>query len=213
MRARDLARLVRLPAALSVPGDTLAGAAAAGGLRGPGAWALPAASVCLYWAGMALNDYADREVDAVERPERPVPSGAVRPGEALAVAAGLTATGVGLAAAAGGRRAAGVGTALAATVWGYDLVLKRTPLAPLGMAAARGLDVLLGAGARPADAARPALALAVHTLGVTALSRGEVHGTRPRVAAGALLCTLASAALAAAPARPLPGRAAGGASA
>ncbi len=213
MRARDLARLVRLPAALSVPGDTLAGAAAAGGLRGPGAWALPAASVCLYWAGMALNDYADREVDAVERPERPIPSGAVRPGEALAVAAGLTATGVGLAAAAGGRRAAGVGTALAATVWGYDLLLKRTPLAPLGMAAARGLDVLLGAGARPADAARPALALAVHTLGVTALSRGEVHGTRPRVAAGALLCTLASAALAAAPARPLPGRAAGDAAA
>ncbi|NKY99441.1 SCO3242 family prenyltransferase [Nocardiopsis alborubida] len=207
MRARDLARLVRLPAALSVPGDTLAGAAAAGGLRGTGAWALPAASVCLYWAGMALNDYADREVDAVERPERPIPSGAVRPGEALAVAAGLTVTGVGLAAAAGGRRAAGVATALTATVWGYDLLLKKTPLAPLGMAAARGLDVLLGAGERPADAARPALALAAHTLGVTALSRGEVHGTRPSVAAGALLCTLASAALAAAPAR---GRASGG---
>ncbi|MES0833094.1 SCO3242 family prenyltransferase [Nocardiopsis tropica] len=210
MRARDLARLVRLPAALSVPGDTLAGAAAAGGLRGPGAWALPAASVCLYWAGMALNDYADREVDAVERPERPIPSGAVLPGEALAVASGLTVTGVGLAAAAGGRRAAGVATALAATVWGYDLLLKQTPLAPLGMAAARGLDVLLGAGARPADAAGPALALAVHTLGVTALSRGEVHGTRPAVAAGSLLCTLAAAALAAAPARPARRRAAGG---
>ncbi|WP_160051561.1 SCO3242 family prenyltransferase [Nocardiopsis sp. FR26] len=206
MRLRDLARLVRLPAALSVPGDTLAGAAAAGRLGGPGAWALPAASVCLYWAGMALNDYADREVDAVERPERPIPSGAVRPGEALAVAAGLTAAGVGVAAVAGGPRTAGTAAALAVTVWSYDLLLKPTPLAPLGMAAARGLDVLMGAGERPADAARPALALAAHTLGVTALSRGEVHGTRPCVAAGALSCTLAGAALAAVPARTASGR-------
>lgn len=201
MRLRDLARLVRLPAALSVPGDALVGAAAAGRLHRPGTWVLPAASVCLYWAGMALNDYADRHVDAVERPERPIPSGAVRPGEALAVAAGLTVTGVGLAAAAAGPRAAAAATALATAVWSYDLVLKPTSWAPLGMAAARGLDVLLGAGGRPADAARPALALATHTLGVTALSRGEVHGTRPSVAAGALSCTLASTVLTTSPAR------------
>ncbi|MBE2999138.1 UbiA family prenyltransferase [Nocardiopsis sp. HNM0947] len=204
MRFTDLARLVRLPAALSVPGDTLAGAAAAGRLGRPGTWALPAASACMYWAGMALNDYADRELDAVERPERPIPSGAVRPGEALAVAAGLTAAGVGVAAAGGGRHSAAVAGALAATVWGYDLVLKPTRLAPLGMAVNRGLDVLMGAGDRPGAALRPALVMAAHTYGVTALSRGEVYGTRPSVAVGALACTMGSAAAAAAPTGPEP---------
>ncbi|MYR32251.1 4-hydroxybenzoate polyprenyltransferase [Nocardiopsis alba] len=198
-RLRSLARLVRLPAALTVLGDGLTGAAATGRSRDPRVLALPLSSVCLYWAGMALNDYADRDLDAVERPERPIPSGEVAPGEALAVACGLTAAGVGVAALSGGRRAALVASALAATVWTYDLVLKPTPWAPLGMAAARGLDVLLGAGDRTADAARPALAMAVHTLGVTALSRGEVHGTRPEVAAGSLACTLLSTAVAALP--------------
>ncbi|WP_017616085.1 SCO3242 family prenyltransferase [Nocardiopsis salina] len=202
MRFTDLARLVRLPAALSVPGDTLAGASAAGRLSRPGTWALPAASACMYWAGMALNDYADRELDAVERPERPIPSGAVRPGEALAVAAGLTAAGVGVAAAGGGRHSAITASALAATVWGYDLALKPTRFAPLGMAVNRGLDVLMGAGDRPGAALRPALVMAAHTYGVTSLSRGEVYGTRPSVAAGALACTVGSAAAAAAPTGP-----------
>jgi len=71
---RDVVELVRAPAALSVPGDVLAGATAAGTL-GPRTAALAAASVCLYWAGMAANDWADRELDARERPERPIPSG------------------------------------------------------------------------------------------------------------------------------------------
>ena len=76
--ARDLAELVRAPAALSVPGDVVAGAAAAGApLRhAPG---LAGASVLLYWAGMAANDWADRALDAVERPERPIPSGRIPP--------------------------------------------------------------------------------------------------------------------------------------
>ncbi|WP_233584022.1 UbiA family prenyltransferase, partial [Micromonospora sp. CV4] len=86
----DLAELVRAPAALSVPGDVVAGAAAAGALnrRTP---ALAGASVLLYWAGMAANDWADRRLDAVERPERPIPSGRVAPAAAFGLAAGLTA--------------------------------------------------------------------------------------------------------------------------
>ena len=66
---------------LSVPGDVLVGAAAPGA-RGDlrRAAGLAGASSCLYLAGMALNDYADREVDAVERPARPIPSGRVSPG-------------------------------------------------------------------------------------------------------------------------------------
>src|SRR5699024_11386515 len=92
-QVRDIAELVRLPAALPVPGDALAGAAAAGTLSGWRPIALAASSMCLYWAGMALNDFADRELDRAERPERPIPSGRVAPSTALGVASGLTLAG------------------------------------------------------------------------------------------------------------------------
>lgn len=194
--AGDLAELVRLPAALTVPGDTLAGAAAAGRL-GRRAVALPLASVSLYWAGMALNDWADADLDAVERPERPIPSGRVRPGQALAAAIGLTVGGIGVAALAGGASAARTATLLGGVVWAYDTVLKETAAGPVAMAAARGLDVLLGA-AGGARAALPAAGLlAVHTAGVTLLSRGEVHGTTPATARAVTAATGATAAMAA----------------
>ncbi|RJK97227.1 SCO3242 family prenyltransferase [Vallicoccus soli] len=196
---RALVELVRLPAALTVPGDPLAGAAAAGRAGGRRAAALPAASACLYWAGMALNDWADRELDATERPERPLPSGRVAPGTALALAGGLTAAGLGLAAWAGGRDALAVAVPLAGTVWAYDLLLKPTAAGPVAMGAARTLDVLLGAGAAGARAALPAaLAVGAHTVGVTVLSRDEVHGSSGPLVPAAALATTGAVALAAA---------------
>ncbi|MET8084728.1 SCO3242 family prenyltransferase [Micromonospora sp. NPDC005237] len=173
----DVAELVRAPAALSVPGDVVAGAAAAGALS-PRTPALAGASVLLYWAGMAANDWADRELDAVERPERPIPSGRVTPAAALGLAAGLTAAGVGLAAAVGGRRAAALAVPLAASIWGYDLLAKNTAAGPAVMAACRGLDVLLGASGGHLWRALPSAAtVAAHTWTVTTLSRREVTGT------------------------------------
>ncbi|MBW8484992.1 SCO3242 family prenyltransferase [Actinomadura parmotrematis] len=187
--ARALAELVRAPAALTVPGDVLAGGAA-----GP----LPVlASVALYWAGMALNDHADRALDAVERPARPIPSGRVRPGTALAVAAGLTGAGLALA-AWDGRRTLRAALPLAAAVWAYDLGLKDTPFGPATMAAARALNVRLGG---PADGWAVG-AVAAHTFGVTVLSRGEVGGGGPARAATALASTAVAAALGARMARP-----------
>src|SRR5207245_1274760 len=67
----------------------------------PGLWCL-AASACLYLGVIALNDYFDREVDAVERPERPIPSGAVPPAVAAGIGAALLAAGIALAGLAGG---------------------------------------------------------------------------------------------------------------
>jgi 4-hydroxybenzoate polyprenyltransferase len=190
----DLAELVRAPAALTVPGDVLAGAVAAGNLR-PGRLAgLAVSSVCIYWAGMALNDWADREVDAVERPERPIPSGRVTPRTAFGVAAALTTAGLGLAALAGGRAAFRTSALLVATAWSYDLGVKNTPAGPAFMAAARSLDVLVGAGDRRRKAWAPALAVGTHILGVTAMSRGEVHGSTPLPARAALAATSAIAA-------------------
>jgi UbiA prenyltransferase family protein len=187
----DMAELVRAPAALSVPGDVLAGAAAAGTL-GPAAVGLCAASVCLYWAGMAANDWADRELDAAERPERPIPSGRVTAGTALRTAAALTAAGLAAAGLAGGRRALAAAVPLAGLVWWYDTGLKPTAAGPAGMAACRGLDVLLGAsGGAWRRAAVPALTVAAHTYTVTALSRREVSGGSPALPAATLAGTAA----------------------
>lgn len=187
---RDIAELVRLPAALTVPGDTLAGAAAAGTLSGWRPIALAASSMCLYWAGMALNDFADRELDRAERPERPIPSGRVAPSTALGVASGLTLAGVGLAGMTG-RKAFTFALPLAGSVWAYDLLAKPTLAGPLVMGSARAFDVLLGAAAAPRRALPAALLMGIHTTAVTGLSRGEVHGSSKKSASAALATTAA----------------------
>lgn len=209
----DLAQLVRAPAALSVPGDVLAGAAAAGhplGLRTVG---VMGSSVCLYWAGMALNDYADAVIDAVERPERPVPSGRVPRRTALAVAGTLTAGGLALAAASGGRRSLMGALPLAAAVWAYDLKLKSTPAGPAAMASARALDVLAGAlaagrgphrttgtGAALLRGTVPAALVGAHTYTLTALSRHEISGAPARLPAATLAASTTTALATALPA-------------
>uniref|UniRef100_UPI003F4C3FAA SCO3242 family prenyltransferase n=1 Tax=Streptomyces microflavus TaxID=1919 RepID=UPI003F4C3FAA len=143
---RAWTELFRVSALFSVPGDALAGAAAVGRSPGRGTALATGASLCLYEAGMALNDWADREEDAVDRPHRPIPSGRISPSAALGAAGALTAAGLALAARAG-RPALAVATGLAATVWAYDLHLKHTKAGPAAMAAARSLDLLLGATA------------------------------------------------------------------
>jgi hypothetical protein len=200
---RVLAELVRAPAALTVPGDTLVGAGAAGWPLGKAATgALAGSSVLLYWAGMALNDYADREVDAVERPQRPIPSGRVSPGTALLAASLLTAASLGLAGAAGGRGALATAVPLTAVVWAYDLGLKGTPFGAPAMAAARALDVLVAAGPAGRRAAAPAAAvIAAHTCTVMALSRREATGS----SAALPTATLAATAVLAAGVTALPG--------
>ncbi len=184
----DWAELLRVSALFTVVGDALAGAAAA--RRGPnrGTALAVCTSLCLYEAGMALNDWADRDIDAVERPGRPLPSGRIAPAAALTAATGLTGAGL-LCAAAAGRPALATATALAGTVWAYDLGLKNTPAGPPTMAAARALDLLLGATAsaghiRPA--LRPAALLGAHTLAVTTVSRREAVGGSSVAPLGAL---------------------------
>ncbi|MFC3574162.1 SCO3242 family prenyltransferase [Streptomyces yaanensis] len=185
------AELLRLPALFTVPGDALAGAAAVSAHPDLRTVLAIGSSLCLYEAGMALNDWADRDEDAAERPHRPLPSGRIRPTEAFIAACACTAAGLTLASRAG-RPALAVAVPLAATVWAYDLILKRTPAGPAAMAAARGLDLLLGAAAtagRTRPALRPAVLLSTHTLAVTTVSRHETRGGSPVAPLAALAAT------------------------
>ncbi|MFF0002532.1 SCO3242 family prenyltransferase [Streptomyces tibetensis] len=190
-RSRAWAELLRLPALFSVPGDALTGTAATGAPANSRTLLAIASSLCLYEAGMALNDWADRHIDAVERPHRPLPSGRIRPAAALTAAGALTGAGLALAARAG-RPALAVAAPLAATVWAYDLGLKHTPAGPLAMGTARGLDLLLGAAATTGST-RPALPsaalLGTHTLAVTTVSRQEAQGGSPLPPLAALATT------------------------
>ncbi|MET7647123.1 SCO3242 family prenyltransferase [Streptomyces sp. NPDC005426] len=200
MTVRAWAELLRVSALFTVPGDALAGAAAVGRRPGRTTALAVGASLCLYEAGMALNDWADHEEDAVDRPHRPIPSGRITPRAALTAAGALTGAGLLLAARAG-RPALTAATGLAATVWAYDLHLKHTPAGPAAMAAARGLDLLLGATATGAGqastsaAAREALPaaalLSAHTYAVTAVSRHETQGGSTAAPLAALAAVVA----------------------
>lgn len=190
-RSRAWAELLRLPALFTVPGDALSGAAAVGARPNSRTLLAIGSSLCLYEAGMALNDWADRAEDAAERPHRPLPSGRIHPAAAFTAACALTGAGLALAARAG-RPALTVAAPLAATVWAYDLALKHTPCGPAAMATARALDLVLGAAAttgRTRAALPSAALLGTHTLAVTVVSRQETKGGSPLPALAALTAT------------------------
>ncbi|WP_431962327.1 SCO3242 family prenyltransferase [Actinacidiphila sp. bgisy160] len=197
-RLWDWAELLRVSALFTVPGDALAGAAATGRGPGRGTFLAIGSSLCLYHAGMALNDWADRDEDAADRPHRPLPSGRISPVAALTAAGGLTAAGLALAARAG-RAPLALATTLAVTVWAYDLRLKHTAGGPAAMAAARALDLVLGATAtrpRALGAALPhAALLGAHTYAVTTVSRHETRGGSSTAPLAALVTTTAIAAV------------------
>lgn len=183
----DLVRPANVTTALA---DVLAGYALAG-LRNHRAlpWLL-AATASLYAGGIVLNDYFDRDLDRVERPERPIPSGRVSVTSAAWLGSLLLIAGV-LSAAQASRAAMIVSSAIAVSVLLYDSWGKRFPfVAPLNMGLCRALNLLLGVAAVE-TALKLMWPIAVIPLayiaGVTALSRGEVHGGRRQVATVALV--------------------------
>jgi 4-hydroxybenzoate polyprenyltransferase len=187
---RGYLELLRPPNVVTAIADVLAGYAVAGRAQPRALPWLIAASVCLYAGGVVLNDFFDRGVDAIERPERPIPSGRVSSSRAAAIGTALLLAGI-AAAAAAGRVSAGVATAIVAFVLLYDSRAKRHALAgPICMGVCRGLNLLLGvsADATVLRAQWPIGLLSVlYIAAVTTVSRGEVHGGRTGVATFALI--------------------------
>lgn len=175
--------------------DVLAGYALAG-LQNPAAlpWLL-AATTCLYAGGIVLNDFFDRDLDRVERPERPIPSGRVPARNAALMGSGLLVAGI-LTASAATRAASMVAIAITVFVLLYDAWGKRhAVVGPANMGLCRALNLLLGVTSAPeALAERWPVALIPfgYIVAVTALSRGEVHGGRRRIATFALVSLTAA---------------------
>lgn len=187
---RGYLELLRPANVMTAVADVLAGYAVAG-LRNPRAlpW-LIGSTACLYAGGVVLNDYFDRHLDAVERPERPLPSGRVAPRSAAVLGGGLLLVGIALASLA--TPVAGLlASAIAGAVLLYDSRGKRHRVfGPLNMGACRGLNLLLGMAAVPAAIVGGwplALIPLVYIAAVTGVSRGEVHGGNRGTATLALI--------------------------
>ncbi|MCC5845795.1 MAG: UbiA family prenyltransferase [Verrucomicrobia bacterium] len=133
-------RLLRLPNVLTVPGDVLAGAVLAGRDLHEVGLTLPGVSLA-YLFGMVLNDVWDVNLDRIERPERPLPSGEISRRQA-AVACGV----LGIGALAVQPNSAMV--FLLGLIVAYTLLKGRTPVfGRVLMGLCRGTALWLGAGA------------------------------------------------------------------
>ena len=180
--ALRLGRVSNLP---TVWTNTLAGAvlAGAGGFGAQFAVMLAAFSL-FYLGGMFLNDAFDAGIDALERPERPIPSGEVSAREVSRYGFGMMAAGIALLVWVGfgfeprtGLWPAAGGLALAATITFYDWNHKKNPLSPVVMGLCRAL-IYLVAGlcttlALPVALWTGALLMLCYLIGLTTIAKQE----------------------------------------
>ncbi len=165
------------------------------------------ASAGLYLSGMVFNDVFDLHRDAVQRPARPLPSGQIRLGTAVALGVALMTAGLAAAAAVSQQTdsiaSLVIALMLAGCVLAYNAVLKSTPLGPLAMGACRSLNVLLGvtaAGSLEALGQGPPLHVAtgmgLYIAGVTWFARNEADtSNRHQLTAAVMLINLGLATL------------------
>lgn len=149
-------------------------------------------SSSLYLGGMVWNDIFDREVDATERPKRPIPSGRVTLREGVIFGVVLMAGGLALSCAVGVNSLFVAGL-ITACIFLYDGLLKSTFVGPVVMGACRFLNVMLGASASSSLAAvwtlpqlHVAAGLGVYIAGVTWFARHEA-GTSSKAQLAAAL--------------------------
>ena len=164
--------------------DILLGYAAAGVIRGDNlsfvtlGW-LILATTGLYGGGIVFNDVCDAKLDAVERPERPIPSGRASLSGAIALGTILLLLAI-IAAAMVSSLSAILAFAVAVTALVYDKWGKHhTFLGPINMGMCRGGNLMLGVSAvagAVSDRWYLALIPIIYIAAITAISQGEVHG-------------------------------------
>jgi 4-hydroxybenzoate polyprenyltransferase len=134
------------------------------------------AMTAFYVGGMYLNDFFDRDIDARERPGRPIHAGDISAGAVSAIGFALLAVGAVLLVRFGPLTMIW-GLALVAAIVVYDVWHKGNVFAPVIMGLCRAL-VYLGTGAAVSGETRFALiagamALAAHVIGLTYAAKQE----------------------------------------
>ncbi|MHA4893282.1 UbiA-like protein EboC [Pedobacter sp. PWIIR3] len=189
-------RLMRPANVVTSVADVLAGIAIAGyflptamytggGLAwGGGTPFLPVLLLCistigLYSGGIIMNDVFDAELDAKERPERPIPSGLISENAAKLFGGICFFIGI-FAAGMLSRNAQYLSVAIMVSCLVYDKFLKHSSLfGPLNMGLCRGLNLLLGISIIDGAIQQYwylAIVPIIYIAAITMISRGEVHG-------------------------------------
>jgi len=177
MKLRTLLELARISNLPTVWSNVVAGAVLGGVPPG----VLPvvvvgASGSLLYSGGMFLNDAFDSEIDARERPERPIPSGRIARSTVLALGYGMLALALAILVTAGIDLAV-AGAAVALGVVVYDRWHKGVVWSPVVMGFCRaGLYVMgaLAVGTRLDGAVLlPAASLLFYVVGLTYVARFE----------------------------------------
>lgn len=135
------------------------------------------ASVLLYAGGVVLNDVFDAELDRVERPERPIPSGRVSLRNARIF--GTALLGLGICSAVLANLFCGtIALLLAAAIGLYDARAKKHAFfGPAVMGLCRALNLLMGMAVfGDLTNGNYALIPMIFIGAITLISRGEVHG-------------------------------------
>jgi 4-hydroxybenzoate polyprenyltransferase len=139
--------------------------------------ALCAIVSAFYVGGMFLNDAFDRDLDARERPTRPIPAGLITAREVFTIGFSLLGLGIAALAYGFGARAGGGGAARAATIVLYAAWHKGNPISPGIMGACRALVYAIAAlavtGYLPRPALFGALALWSYLIGLTYIAKQE----------------------------------------
>lgn len=187
---RHWLQLIRAPNLFTVPGDSIAGFLLASGAANGGRAFLDwraslavLASLCLYSAGLILNDLLDLEEDRRERPNRPLPSGKISVRAAKMACGGLTMAGLMAMTLVAARDGSLVAVMLALCIGFYDGGTKHLPvLGALNMGLCRGLSLWLGAVAATGQAWPQArivvIAAGVITLYIAAVTNLARHETK-----------------------------------
>jgi 4-hydroxybenzoate polyprenyltransferase len=172
--ALRLGRVSNLP---TVWTNVLAGTALAAGAPSLDmAIVLIVALSLFYIAGMYLNDAFDREIDARERPDRPIPAGLADAGAVFAAGFGMLGVGVVLLALLGWWPLL-CGLVLAGAILYYNIDHKTNPLSPLIMGICRVLVYVTAAAAVapgiPSWILPPAAAVLAYLIGLTYVAKQE----------------------------------------
>jgi len=182
-RVHAILQLLRPANLFTAIADVLAGAAFAGvaAEETPSLMAAAFASVCLYASGVVLNDVFDAACDARERPQRPIPSGAITRRTAAVLGVGFMAAGLALCLPLDGPTAV-TAIVLAGLILLYDGVLKATPLAPVLMGGCRACNVALGMSLASPVVSRANVffftVIGLYVSSLTFFARGEVAPSR-----------------------------------
>lgn len=139
-------RLLRVPRAFTAMADVVAGCliASSSSVDRMALLFLVLSSAAIYSGGCVLNDICDRNEDATERPERPIPSGAVSANGAVTLMLALLSIGLYLAFLAGAGSLA-VALLIVALVLVYNFLSRANAvLGPLSMGIMRALNLVLG---------------------------------------------------------------------